>query len=192
MKRHIKIRILFFVVFILILLAATACGSKKKVVEKTDNSTKVEVVDNKKEIKDSSEDFKKEETKEFEKTIDSDQEDFYVEIDNPEKDFEIEKETKDGKTTWKGKNIKNLDFNKKRSKDSFKEKNETNEELVREEKSEIKEESVSNDISKTTTFKKDLEVERGLSWIWIILAILLYLIISYFRRTLNPVNWFKP
>ena len=111
MKRHIKIRILFFVIFILILLAATACGSKKKVVDKTEEVTEIEGVDKEERSTEKETAEKKETDTKKETKKETETEDFQAEIEDPTKPFELEKETKDGKTTWRGKNIKNLNRN---------------------------------------------------------------------------------
>ena len=166
----------------ILIVALTSCGSKKKVVEKEEEKIEIEIIDKKEEKKDVEKETKKEEKKE----TDTKDENFYFEIEDANKEFEIEKEEKDGKTTWKGKNVKIVDFTKKETKEQKKSTEETKEKETTEKKTDLKEKVATN--KKSTN--KDLEVKRGFPW-WILAVFgVVYLALSLFKKTFNPLSWF--
>src|SRR5690606_33467942 len=111
---RVLLRIAALLLMLLLISSLLSCGSKKKVVDKNEEATEIEVVDKEEKSTEKETIEKKETETKKEITTDTDEEDFQVEIDDPTKPFELEKETRDGKTTWRGKNIKNLNHNNKK------------------------------------------------------------------------------
>ena len=62
---------------------------------------------------------------------------------------------------------------------------------VENEKKDIKAEQSKKENIQTNKRNSDAEIKRGFPW-WILILIgVVYLIVSYFRKTLNPLGWLK-
>lgn len=169
----------------ILIVALTSCGSKKKVVEKEEHQTEIKVIEKTEEKTERS----TEEKKEAEAKKETESEDFTAEVEDPNKDFEIKKETKDGVTKWTGKNIKKFTNNTDKTKDS------SGQKMSKVDKSENNKKSETEAKEKTNSSKEAIDVEKtGFNipfyW-WIVLALIVigYLAFSYFRKSLNPLKW---
>ena len=145
---------------ILLLMTFTSCGSKKKVVDKTEEATEIVIHDKEEKQSEKTEESKKETDTKKEVTKETETEDFDVEIEDPTKPFELEKETKDGKTTWRGKNIKNLNNKKESSKEESKDSSATKEENKSQAKEASKKTIARQPKQKKKASNKNLEAKR--------------------------------
>lgn len=167
--------------FIILIIALSSCGSKKKLVEKEkvniEQSTSISQ-EVKTEIKKDSSGTKTE-------TKVSITDESTIELTQADPNKEITLIDSEGKQTKiKGANAvisKRKETAKVETKDSV---------------SLISNEVVETDLNIETktkqesqALKKDLAVKRGFPW-WILILIgVVYLVVSYFRKTLNPLGW---
>lgn len=188
-------RFVWFSILMLSLMALamifSGCGSKKKTVKKTEYSTDIAIVKKVKETTDKTEESRKETDTKKEVAKESESEDFQAEIDDPTKEFELEKEIKDGKTTWRGKNIKNLNNKNSAAKEETKEASKTSEQNGSRSSQETKKDTSVSDRAREKASETVLEVERGFPW-WILVICVsgVYLGTSLFKG-FNPLLWLK-
>lgn len=172
---------------------ATSCGSKKKLIQKSQFTTDIATVER---VKESG----KTEAKTDISTIKvkqennvSIQENFQGEIEDPNKEATLTVENLEGKKVYRYINFKNVSsgsqFTESKSKDSL------GQNLSKIAKSETTKESELEAKAKTSGSERSSNVEKtGLQipfywWIIFVLIILGYLAFSYFKKTLNPRKW---
>ena len=169
-------------ILLILIIAFSSCGSKKKLIEKEKIKIETSTAISQTEIKETKKDSSgtKTETKVSitdESTIDLTQAD-------PNKEITLI-DSEGRQTKIKGANAvisKRVEKVEVESKDSV---------------SLISNETIQTDLKIETetkqesqTLKKDLAVKRGFPW-WIIIIVgVAYLVVSYFRKTLNPLGWF--
>lgn len=180
--------IFYIALLCLVVFITVSCGSRKKTVDKTEEATELVITDKEEKKIDKTEETKKETNAKKEVTKETETQDFNVEIEDPSKGFELEKETKDGKITWRGTNIKNLSNKKETSKEESKDSSVTKEETKSKTKEASKKDNSTAAKAKHKASNTGLEVERGFPW-WILIVVgITYGVISYFRG-LNPLKW---
>ena len=178
------------IIAITIIFVLIGCGSKKKVVDKSREENKSTVVVNSKsEGTVSLEDSlisrvkrSKDSTKELE--------DFSGEIADTSKVATVTIEESNGTKTYSYTNFKNVRSSSGYSKilelDSIDRKqiNKSDWSIT------WSIDSIADQSSRKKSTNKDLNVERGFPWHWIIIVLALYLIGSYIRGNMNPLKWF--
>lgn len=168
-------------ILIILLITFSSCGSKKKIVEK--ERVKIEQTTAIQET--TSKEVKKDSTGTKTETKVSITDESTIELTQADSDKEIMLIDSEGrKTRIKGANA------------VISKRNETAKVERKDTASISLEETVNSDIKidssikqESQTIKKDLAVKRGFPW-WILIFIgIVYLAISYFRKTLNPLGW---
>ena len=170
------------IILIILIISFSSCGSKKKLVEKEKVKIETSTAISQTEIKESKKDSSG--TKTETKVSITDQN--TIELTQADPDKEITLIDSEGRQTKiKGANAvisKRKEVAKVEMKDSVSlvvnEINETDLKIETETKQE------------SQTLKKDLAVKRGFPWWILIIIAVVYLAVSYFKKTLNPVSWF--
>lgn len=185
------LRIAFLFLMIWLVLMATSCGGKKKLVQSSEYSTEIAKVERVNELLEKDVEKVTETATGSEKTNEKESENFQAEIDDPTRPASIKKKEKDGETIWELDNIKNFNSGKEKSKEQTKD-------TLSQKQSEIDNSKYAKDSEASTNIdssgrEKIIKKEKDgkFPWWWIIAALIVYLIISYFRKTLNPLGWLK-
>ncbi len=162
------------------------CGSKKKLTQKSQFETEVAIVEKQKETenKETKTEAGKVEKKETETKKES--EDFTAEVDDPSKPASVKKTEKDGETTWDLSNIKN--FNAGSKNETSKSKDSIGQNLSKIDKSNKTTDSETKTDIDASGSERNTDSERtgGIPW-WLIAV--LYAVVSFIRKSLNPLKW---
>ena len=188
-NRFIDFCILCIVLFVLAIFLSS-CGAKKKTVEKTQYSTEIATVERVNELTETETKTDISISKTSKETNTSKDENFEGEIADPTKPALVTTEEKDGKKIKTYTNFKNVKTGDQTSESEI---NKTlGQNLSRQDlsKTDLTKKAQTDNKASGKTTDKDLKVERGFPWHWIIIVLFLYAVISYFRKTLNPLNWF--
>lgn len=189
-NRFIWFTIFCFAMFFLA-MALIGCGSKKKLTQKTQFSTVIAKVKRVSELSqnDIETDISVYQSNK-EKNV-SVQENFQGEVADISKEATLTVENLNGKKMYRYTNFKNVRTGSKISESqSNKETSKTLSEIDRSKSS--KDTEVATDIDTSGSEKIINKQKDGkFPWWWIIAALIVYLIISYFRKTLNPLGWIK-
>lgn len=187
-------RFIWFCFFAIVLFSLavflSGCVAKKKTVEKSEYTTEIATVERVNELTEKSVVKESLTTQKKESAKENENEDFQAEIEDPSKDFELKKETKDGTTTWTGKNIKNLSNQSGKSKETSKDSIGQKMSKIDKSKTDLTKKAQTEAKASGKTTNKDLKVERGFPWHWVVLAVLIYALISYKRKSMKPWRWF--
>lgn len=114
------LRIAFLMLMVWLVLLATSCGGKKKIVQSSEYSTEIAKVERVNELVEKDVEKSTETATGTEKTAEKELENFQAEIDDPTKRASITKKEKDGEITWNLENIKNFNSGKEKSKEQLK------------------------------------------------------------------------
>src|SRR5690606_35177773 len=87
-------------ILIVVMMSLPGCGGKKKLVQKSESSTEVAAMEKVLELEEKKKETKAETNTSNETLSTNENENVEADIADPDKDFELKKETKDGKTTW--------------------------------------------------------------------------------------------
>ena len=187
-------RILLRIAVLLLLgwlcVMATSCGSKKKLVQKSQYSTEIATVEKVSEKQRTESVTKSETAQRTETTTNSKSTNFKGDVSDPTKLATVTEKRENGTTTRTYHNFTNVQ--------------ETSQEV-----GEIKTDTLATGYSKEEIFELEKEVakeaktkasgserianvdiERGFPWWWFVIAVVIYGVISYFRKTMNPMRWF--
>jgi len=166
-----------------------SCGGKKKLTQRAEYSSEIAKVETVNEITQKDIETKKEtnSAKKVEKVQES--ENFEAETSDPTKPASVKKTEKNGETVWEFENIKNFKTgNEKRSETT---KDTLSETESKNDKSKTTKETKTDDSKKESGAIEIIDKKKDPSFPWwiIILIAIGYGVISYFRKTLNPLGW---
>lgn len=189
-RRLLRVACVLLLIWLFVL--ATSCGSKKKAVQKTQFSTQIAKVERVSELtqKDVKTDISV--SKVEEKKNVTVHENFQGEVEDPTKEATVTVENLDGKKVYTYTNFKNVTSGNHLSESETNKISESN--LSEIDKSKTSKQAEAEARAKATGQERnvDVAIERGFPW-WLVLIIciatILYLAISYFHRTLNPLRW---
>lgn len=188
----IVFKIVMWILLVLLLWVTFGCGGKKKLVQKSEFSTEIAVVEKVNETKETEkqEDFQTVTEKETEKTKEA--ENFTAEIEDPSKPASVKKTEKDGETKWELENIKN--FNAGKEKEKEKTKDSLGQNLSKNDKSKNIKNSEKDLALKSSGSEEVINKEKSYTipwWLWVILAIavIVYIWLSRIKKTYLPWKW---
>jgi hypothetical protein len=183
------LRIAFLLLMVWLVMWATSCGGKKKLVQKSEFSTEIAKVERVSEL---SENDIQTDISVFqsnkEKNV-SVQENFQGEVADTSKEATLTVENLNGKKVYRYTNFKNVISGNQISES---ESNKTLEQSLSKIELSKSEKKTETDLKEKTTSKNksvSKEKQGKFPWWWIVIALVLYLAISYFRKTLNPLGW---
>ncbi|WP_417832767.1 hypothetical protein [Terasakiella sp.] len=180
----------FVLICLLFAMAVSGCGSKKKLVEiekvkvETSSEETVEAI-SQNDIKTTQETLGKTETE-----TETENETFSGEVANTSKVATVTVEKKDGKTVRTYYNFKTVNQGESKTKETVKDTFGQNLSKTDLSKIDISIEAKSEERKATRSVSKDLEVKRGFPWWILILVLVVYGVVSYFRG-MNPLKWFS-
>jgi hypothetical protein len=179
------LRIAFLLLMVWLVLLATSCGGKKKLVQKSEFSTEIAKVERVNELEENSvvKDYlTTQKTKTHSITENSD-----VSLTQADPDKEITLIAPDGSVT----KIKGANAVISSRKESVSKIDTFGQKMSKIDKSKTAKNSETDLKEKTTSKNKSVSKEKQgkFPWWWIVIALVLYLAISYFRKTLNPLGW---
>ena len=171
------------ILLLILIIALSSCGSKKKIVEKEKVKIETSTAISQTEIKETKKDSSGTKTE----TKVSITDESTIELTQADPNKEITLIDENGKETKiKGANAvisKRKEMAKVESKDSVV--------LISNEVAQTDLKIETETKQESQTLKKDLAVKRGFPW-WIIIIVgVVYLVVSYFRKTLNPLGWLR-
>ena len=180
------------ITFALFLL--TSCGSRKRALEKTKESTETTIKNETQTV------IKTDVTKQAEtitkvnEQAQEQEQDFSGEVADTSKPASVQTETKNGKTIQTFTNFKNVSNSSKTAKKSNVK--DTVVKYLETDNSTKKVKQKEESKSKESNESKTVQVERETGfpwWLWIILLLILgiYIYVSNLNKTFNPLTWFK-
>jgi hypothetical protein len=177
----------------LLWLTFSCAGSKSKLIQKTQFSTEIAKVERVSELSQNDIQTDLMLNASSQTLTTNENENVEADIDDPSKEFELNSETKDGKTKYSGKNIKNLKVvNEKETKKS-KDTTSLNQSEIDRSKS-SKDTEASTDIDTSGNGEIINKQKDGkFPWWWlivIVLAIIVYIWIGKLKKTYMPWKWF--
>jgi hypothetical protein len=183
------LRIALVMLIICLVLMATSCGGKKKAVQVSEVSTEIAKVERVSEL---SENDIQTDISVFqsnkEKNV-SVQENFQGEVADTSKEATLTVENLNGKKVYRYTNFKNVISGNQISES---ESNKTLEQSLSKIELSKSEKKTETDLKEKTISKNksvSKEKQGKFPWWWIVIALVLYLAISYLRKTLNPLGW---
>lgn len=183
------LRIAFLMLMIWLVLWATSCGGKKKLVQSSEYSTEIAKVERVNELVEKDVEKSTETATGTEKTAEKETENFNAEIEDPSRPASITKTEKDGQTIWNLENIKNFNAGKEKSKERTKDTTSQKQSEIDKSKS-SKDTEASTDIDTSGSGEIINKQKDGkFPWPWIVVLLLLYAVVSYLRKSLNPLKW---
>ena len=165
-----------------------SCGGKKKLTQKSQFDTEVAIVEKVKETENKETKTEAGKVQEKETETKKESEDFTAEVDDPTKPASVKKTEKDGETTWDLNNIKN--FNAGNVKETSKSKDSLGQNLSKIDKSNKATDSETKTDIDASGSERNTDSERtgGIPW-WLIATAVLYGVVSFIRKSLNPLKW---
>jgi hypothetical protein len=183
------LRVAFLLLMVWLVLWATSCGGKKKAVQVSEVSTEIAKVERVSEL---SENDIQTDISVFqsnkEKNV-SVQENFQGEVADTSKEATLTVENLNGKKVYRYTNFKNVISGNQISES---ESNKTLEQSLSKIELSKSEKKTETDLKEKTISKNksvSKEKQGKFPWWWIVIALVLYLAISYLRKTLNPLGW---
>lgn len=187
------LRIAFLMLMIWLLMWATSCGGKKKLVQSSEYSTEIAKVERVNELVEKDVEKSTETATGTEKTAEKETENFNAEIEDPSRPASITKTEKDGQTIWNLENIKNFNAGKEKSKERTKDTTSQKQSEIDKSKSSKDTEASTNIDSSGSEKIINKEKQGKFSWWWLILialSIAIYLWIGKLKKTYMPWKWF--
>lgn len=174
---------------VILSIALSSCASKKKLMQKSQFTTEIAQVERVDQLEKRDIEKTGETTIGSERTAEKESESFQVEVNDPTLPASVKKTERDGETKWELENIKNFSSGNEKSKESSRDT--ISKKQAEQEKSESATEYIS-ELDGTASGSDKIvhkEKEGRFPWWWIALAVILYLVVSYLKETLNPLRW---
>ena len=188
-NRFIYFCILCIVLFVLAFFLSS-CGAKKKTVEKSQFTTEIATVERVNELTETETKTDISTSETSKETTTSKDENFTGESADPSKPATVTTEEKDGKQIKTYTNFKNVKTGTQNSE------SETNKDFGQKvsrqdlSKTDLTQKTQTDAKASGKTINKNLKVERGFPWHWVVLGLLIYSFASYLRKSTNPLKWF--